>query len=283
MDPINPSVDWELDRSWLWPAWKFGLAYEDIFHTLHYQHNTVEIPLQDFKAFYYDVRELAAKASTREELDRLLSERKQSRSIELLKAFDDAALQLAGDPSLLPDGMWVPSVELFHTLSLASLVMLFAGFLPNDVLKRVLERREEAVKEKPANIASACVEPGSADDGKDDLRSPARSPQEAPGLPLNPTKKSNGQQSLESTKPESNQRGATRLSKRQQTETAVRNKATEQQRPGKQQTRQPAKRQRTETAASNETAERNRSKKRRRNADEIPTPSRYNMRKRRVS
>ncbi|CAH0033632.1 unnamed protein product [Clonostachys rhizophaga] len=287
MDPINPSVDWELDRSWLWPAWKFGLAYEDIFHTLHNQHNTVEIPLQDFRAFYYDVRELAAKASTRDELDRLLCERKQSRSTELLKAFDDAALQLAGDPSSLPGGMWVPSVELFRTRSLASLVMFFAGFLPDDTLKRVLERRKEGVKEKPANIVSASVNPGSANDRNDNLRNPDRSPQEAPGLPsqppLNPAKHPNGQRSSESTKPASKQRGGTRLSKRQQTETVARNKATEQRRPRKQQTTQSSKRQRTETAAVKETAERNRPNKRRRTTDEIPAPSRYHMRKRCVS
>ncbi|RSL95051.1 hypothetical protein CDV31_014065 [Fusarium ambrosium] len=271
MEPIRPGVDWELDRSWLWPAWKFGLEPDDLFHALHYQHNTVEIPLQDFTAFLYDVRELAGEASSRDELDRLLAERKQQRTKELLQAFRDAAIQVTGRPQLLPDGMWVPSVRMFRTRSLASLVMLFAGFVPDHIVGELNERREEMAKQeamkrdKPDDVRGDAKEP----------RCPNASPSQEPSvLPSQPPPKPSEQESKPSKQESKPSKQESKPSKQESKPSKQESKPSKQE--SSKQPDRGSKRGRVEATASDETAEPrpNSPNKRRRTADVPPSLSR---------
>ncbi|KAK7226731.1 hypothetical protein V2G26_014734 [Clonostachys chloroleuca] len=159
MDPVNRGVDWDQDRNWIWPAWKFDYDLEEIFTTLHYQHNTIEIPLQDFTGFFYDVHAAANEASTREEFHRLLDQRKKQRTKELLNAFDDTTIHLTGKPSLLGRELWGPAVTFFRHCSMSALVMFWSRFLTEDLAKLIRERREERNANTKTNIDPASSSP----------------------------------------------------------------------------------------------------------------------------
>ncbi|ENH61617.1 hypothetical protein FOC1_g10016438 [Fusarium oxysporum f. sp. cubense race 1] len=52
------------DPGWSWPAWKFGMKRDDLFHTLHEKYNTFTFNLQDPEAFHHDVYEISRDADT---------------------------------------------------------------------------------------------------------------------------------------------------------------------------------------------------------------------------
>jgi hypothetical protein len=124
MDPIIPIDDWEAE----WPAEKFGLDLDDVFKTLHYQHNTITIPLQDFEAFSCDVQEISKHAASRKELERLLCDRRKLWETELLEAFRNTAFQILSSPEM-PN--WESSLRMFRTRSLSAWIIFMAGLLPD--------------------------------------------------------------------------------------------------------------------------------------------------------
>jgi len=144
MEPVRPPVNFFDHPQWRWPAWNFGLECEDLFSTLHYKYNTYESPLQDFEAFHLDVWEVANQASSVDEFHRLLAARKQLRLKELLKCFNDVAMQLTARPHLSPDDTWPRAVQLFSTKSLDSLVAYFAAFVPIDESPGISAPRKDA-------------------------------------------------------------------------------------------------------------------------------------------
>lgn len=89
-------------------------------------------PLQDWRAFYLDVNEIAAKAKDRAELERLLCERRDKRHGELAAAFKDISSKLLGSPRLLP-GTWGHATDYLTKKSFDSLLSLFAHLAGPDV------------------------------------------------------------------------------------------------------------------------------------------------------
>lgn len=71
------------DPASAWPFWKFGLQKDDLTTTLHDRFNTIPSAIQDPEAFHHDVYELSTRASTLDEFERLMEERKKLRLEEL--------------------------------------------------------------------------------------------------------------------------------------------------------------------------------------------------------
>ncbi|KAK3897218.1 hypothetical protein C8A05DRAFT_48083 [Staphylotrichum tortipilum] len=125
-------MDDPADDCWNWPFWKFGLKRDDLFGSLHAQYNTFASPIQDPAAFHHDVYELSHKASTADELRRLLDDRKQQRMRELNETLQSASFEIIANPELVGTEQWQHAVQLFRTQSLDSLVRYFASYLPAD-------------------------------------------------------------------------------------------------------------------------------------------------------
>ncbi len=125
-------MDDPADDCWNWPFWKFGLKRDDLFGSLHDQYNTFASPIQDPTAFHHDVYELSHKASTTDELRRLLDDRKQQRMRELNDTLQSASFEIIANPELIGTEQWQHAVQLFRTQSLDSLVRYFASYLPAD-------------------------------------------------------------------------------------------------------------------------------------------------------
>lgn len=59
MNGVLPSPQYEYDREWRWPWWKFGLMPNVLFTTLHERFNTRTCPIQAPHTFLFDVRACA--------------------------------------------------------------------------------------------------------------------------------------------------------------------------------------------------------------------------------
>ncbi|KAH8655750.1 hypothetical protein BX600DRAFT_515449 [Xylariales sp. PMI_506] len=79
MERRHPPVDFDLEPSWIWMAWKFGYDMNDIFGTLHEEYNTVPAPIQDMRSFHRDVKAIAEKAENKKDFCHLLSQNKINR------------------------------------------------------------------------------------------------------------------------------------------------------------------------------------------------------------
>lgn len=71
------------DPGCAWPFWKFGLQKDDLNTTLHDRYNTIPSAIQDPEAFHHDVYELSTRASTLDEFEQLMEDRKKLRLEEL--------------------------------------------------------------------------------------------------------------------------------------------------------------------------------------------------------
>lgn len=131
MDAPIPQIDYELDPSWNWPAWKFDMSRDDMFGVLHQRYNTYPAPLQEWRAFYLDVSALATVAKDRDEFERLLGERRNKRRDELVAGFKDISYRLLGLPRLLP-GTWAHATDYLAKKSFDSLLNLFTLLAGSD-------------------------------------------------------------------------------------------------------------------------------------------------------
>ncbi|PSR97242.1 hypothetical protein BD289DRAFT_459089 [Coniella lustricola] len=113
-----------------WPFWKFGLKQSDLKTTLHTKFNTISTSIQDPEAFHHDVCELSNRASTLDELEQLMEERKALRLKELNGMLEDASFEIIGSPQLIGNKQWGLAAQLFRTKSFDSLVRYFASYLP---------------------------------------------------------------------------------------------------------------------------------------------------------
>lgn len=120
-----------IDTQWLWPAWKFGMAMNDQFDTLHDQYNTISTPIQDAESFHLDIADIADKATSRAEFHSLLAQRKQLRLDELRSCFESVSVELVANPMLMDESRWAHAVQFFRTSSLDSIVAYFAAYLAN--------------------------------------------------------------------------------------------------------------------------------------------------------
>ncbi|KAL5618199.1 hypothetical protein FOVSG1_000421 [Fusarium oxysporum f. sp. vasinfectum] len=118
------------DPGWSWPAWKFGMKRDDLFHTLHEKYNTFTFNLQDPEAFHHDVYEISRDADTVDDFHRLLDERKQQRIHELHESLESLAVEIIANPKLMDSEHWQYALQLFRTKSFDSIVRYFASYLP---------------------------------------------------------------------------------------------------------------------------------------------------------
>ncbi|KAI0855140.1 hypothetical protein F4860DRAFT_54026 [Xylaria cubensis] len=134
-------IDFLHEREYHWPAWKFGMAMDELWGELHDQYNTLRIPIQCQRAFHLDVKELATKASTRKQFFRLMDERSQDRFKEVKQAIADISIDFIGDPGrFVIEGLWSPFLDFARATSAADLII----FLSN------LEKPEETPEAKTA-------------------------------------------------------------------------------------------------------------------------------------
>ncbi|KAL7928881.1 hypothetical protein V8C35DRAFT_332441 [Trichoderma chlorosporum] len=148
----RPSIDF-FDESWQWPAYKFGLDMAALTGSLFDQFNTYDAPLQDFDAFFCDIRDISRQASTTDEFYALLKARKEQRQAELQESFRRVAMQLTGDPGLLPKGSWGDAVCFFRNGTLGAVVTFFARFLGDQgtrAVKGAVKGRAEGPEEDTA-------------------------------------------------------------------------------------------------------------------------------------
>lgn len=139
------------DPGCAWPFWKFGLQKDDLTTTLHDRFNTIPSAIQDPEAFHHDVYELSTRASTLDEFERLMEDRKKLRleelngkgyerqarrgtqlTISLTGMLEDASFEIIGNPSLIGTEQWQYAIQLFRTKSLDSLVRYFSSYLPQE-------------------------------------------------------------------------------------------------------------------------------------------------------
>lgn len=120
------------DPGCAWPFWKFGLQKDDLTTTLHDRYNTIPSAIQDPEAFHHDVYELSTRASTLDEFERLMEDRKKLRLEELNGMLEDASFEIIGNPSLIGTEQWQYAIQLFRTKSLDSLVRYFSSYLPQE-------------------------------------------------------------------------------------------------------------------------------------------------------
>ena len=161
----RPDIDF-FDDSWHWPAHKFGLDMATVTGPLFDQFNTYVAPLQDFNAFFCDVKDISRQASTADEFYTLLKARKEQRQAELQESFRRVAMQLTGDPGLLPKGSWGDAVCVFRSGTLGAVVTFFARFLG--------EKETRAVKGPAKRLAKDTVRPRGTQGKKQDKASPTR-------------------------------------------------------------------------------------------------------------
>ncbi|EGU83868.1 hypothetical protein FOXB_05650 [Fusarium oxysporum f. sp. conglutinans Fo5176] len=134
---LSTSTDCDLDMDdpgWSWPAWKFGMKRDDLFHTLHEKYNTFTFNLQDPEAFHHDVYEISRDADTVDDFHRLLDERKQQRIHELHESLESLAVEIIANPKLMDSEHWQYALQLFRTKSFDSIVRYFASYLPEQYL-----------------------------------------------------------------------------------------------------------------------------------------------------
>lgn len=109
-----PRPDWAFDRTFRWPAYKFGMRLDELFTTLHDRFNTWPAPLQDWEAFHHDVWEISEAATTKEELMKNLEKRMNIRKAEMTEVWDLISVHCAIGRSILPEEHWRHACQCFE-------------------------------------------------------------------------------------------------------------------------------------------------------------------------
>ncbi|KAI1108579.1 hypothetical protein F5Y14DRAFT_456893 [Nemania sp. NC0429] len=158
--PLHP--DWVMDHQYYWPAPKYGMEFDELFTTLNNRFNTYPAALQDFMAFHADVVELSHTADTKEALFSALELRKEQRSEELYKAWDDISIHLIGTPTTLTGEHWGLLVDSFRTKSLDRMLAFLFHFLSETEKVNVYNYLNGAAKKVKPVLETGGA---SADDG----------------------------------------------------------------------------------------------------------------------
>ncbi|KAI0398828.1 hypothetical protein F4802DRAFT_104445 [Xylaria palmicola] len=137
MEPPPPQPDWAFEQEWHWPAWKFGMAMDELFTTLHSQFNTWAAPMQSFEAFKHDVWEISNAATTRDDFFQALEMRKKQRSEEMARVWDMMACYMTAGQSILPDDHWEQAIRFFRTRSLDNMLAFLYQFLNEEEKEKV--------------------------------------------------------------------------------------------------------------------------------------------------
>ncbi|KUI74578.1 hypothetical protein VM1G_10066 [Cytospora mali] len=119
-----------------WPAWKFDMGLMELFDSFVKEFNTMTIPMLDIEAFNNDVYEIATIAQDKQELYRLLAERRDLRQQELLRMWRRALDHIMIAPSLIKKydrvEQWGNIMYICHWKSFDSYIRYFTGFLPDE-------------------------------------------------------------------------------------------------------------------------------------------------------
>ena len=94
MNGILPSPQYEYDREWRWPWWKFELMPDLLFTTLHERFNTRTCPIQSPQAFLFDVRACAEDSPDVDTFYAKLAERRDQRVVELEAAWSEVCCRM---------------------------------------------------------------------------------------------------------------------------------------------------------------------------------------------
>ncbi len=89
MNGILPTPEYELERHWQWPWWKFEMRPTDLLTTLHARFNTRTCPIQDPGAFIVDVRDCIEESPDIETFYAKMDERRDKRVRELERAWSN--------------------------------------------------------------------------------------------------------------------------------------------------------------------------------------------------
>ncbi len=91
MNGVLPSPQYEYDREWRWPRWKFELMPDALFTTLHERFNTRTCPIQSPHTFLFDVRTCAEESHDIDTFYASLAERRDQRVVELEAAWEEVS------------------------------------------------------------------------------------------------------------------------------------------------------------------------------------------------
>ncbi len=166
----TPEYEWE--REWRWPWWKFEMHPTDLFTTLHARYNTRTCPIQDPGAFIVEVRECIDESPDVETFYAKMDERKDQRVRELEDAWSQVcdlmmaliiAEPICGEPDCRSREMdekeprtttndtrwarWAALAHMSRTMAFDNLISFFEGFVRD---KRERERRERRLYDKRA-------------------------------------------------------------------------------------------------------------------------------------
>ncbi|KAK4138743.1 hypothetical protein BT67DRAFT_431269 [Trichocladium antarcticum] len=170
MNGILPTPEFEWEREWRWPWWKFAMHPTDLFTTLHARFNTRICPIQDPGAFIVDVRECIDESPDVETFYAKMDGRKDQRARELEDAWSQVcslmmsliiAEPICGDPDCRSREMdekeprtttndtrwarWAALAHMSRTMAFDNLICFFEGFVRD---KRERERREREQLER---------------------------------------------------------------------------------------------------------------------------------------
>ena len=147
--PRIPQINFQLEREWQWPAWKFGLREDDLFGSMYQRFNTKQLPIHDLEAWHHDVYEIAC-ATPEGDVEAMyarLDERCAQRRAELYDAWQAMAQTMICHSECFADTeQWASFIQFSRTFSLDSLVAFVHTFykvqrLPLHVVFRLLVRK----------------------------------------------------------------------------------------------------------------------------------------------
>ena len=116
-----------------WPAWKFDMDEQEVFTTLASRFNTTTMPLMDRDAFCRDVAYLSTIAQDRDELFRLLQERRDMRFKELRELFLRGIERMIGLVGEIPDHHWCDIMHMNYYNSFDTIVRFIVNYPPKEL------------------------------------------------------------------------------------------------------------------------------------------------------
>ncbi|KAI1322425.1 hypothetical protein F5Y16DRAFT_386513 [Xylariaceae sp. FL0255] len=123
------AMDLEEETGYRWPAWTVGMEMEDLWRSLHDDYNTLRIPMQCHRTFFFDVKELSTRAQNHDEFHRLMADRARNRFEEVQEALDRLCMSLITPPyDRFPHGLWPQFLDFARSMSAADLAVFLAGF-----------------------------------------------------------------------------------------------------------------------------------------------------------
>ncbi|KAI0970008.1 hypothetical protein F4678DRAFT_437297 [Xylaria arbuscula] len=118
------------EREYHWKSNNVGMKMQDLWGELHDKYNIIHIPLLDQQHFHQDVKEVAEKANTKDEFNRLMAERSWSHHEQLAEEFNALFNRIAANPSkLISPSLWALCLLFSRDRSLSNLHTVFSTLL----------------------------------------------------------------------------------------------------------------------------------------------------------